>query len=66
MCYSRVCCGYHSYQTLAYCHKRSSQKLHLVSNLHKCWQDSDAAQEPLFDLTSQAGLQSGPKARSLM
>ncbi len=51
---------------LAYCHKHSSEKLHLVLHLQKCCQYSDAAQEALFDITSPAELQSGLVAGGVM
>ncbi len=42
-----------SYHMLSYCHKYSSEKLSLVFYLQKCCQDSDAAQEALFDMTTK-------------
>ncbi len=51
---------------LAYCHKHSSEKLHLVLHLQKCCQASDTAQETLSDMTNQAGLQSGLVASGIM
>ncbi len=55
-----------SHHMLTYCHKHSSEKLHLVLRLQKCCQHSDAAQETLFDITNQAGLQSGLVASGIM
>jgi len=55
-----------SCHTLAYCHKHSSEKSHLALYLQKCCQDSDAAQKALFDMTIQAGLQSGLVAGGIM
>ncbi len=51
---------------LAYCHKHSSEKLHLVLHLQTCCQEPDAAQETLSDMTNQAGLQFGLVAGVLM
>ncbi len=64
MCYSSMLWA--SYHMLSYCHKHSSEKLSPVFYLQKCCQDSDAAQEALFDMTSQAGLQSGLVAGGVM
>lgn len=44
-----------SYHLLAFCHKDSLEKLHLVLCLHKSYQDSNAAQEAQFD-TSHVGV----------
>jgi len=40
--------------------------LHLALYLQKCCQDSKAAQQALFDMTLQAGLQSGPVVGGIM
>ncbi len=55
-----------SYHMLAYCHTRSSKKLHLVMHLQKCCQYSDVALETLSDMTNQAGLQCGLIASGIM
>ena len=38
-----------SYHMLAYCHKHSSEQLHLMLHVQNCCQYSDAAQETLSD-----------------
>ncbi len=55
-----------SCHTLAYCYKHNSEKLHSAVYLQRCCQDSDAAQKALFDMTIQAGLQSGLVAGGIM